>query len=267
MHVGLIGTGEMGSGVGACLVKHGATVITSLEGRSEASAARIRRAGIDVAATPADVPRVASIVLSIVPPDQAVKVAREFVAMLIPNGLAPVYVDCNAIAPDTAAQIGRILSDAGVRYVDAGIIGNPPRDGYDGPRMYAAGPDVAELERLNAHGLHVRDLKGPLGIASALKMSYGGLTKGITGIGAAMFACAHIGGVSDALQAEFADSQPMLHAWFTKQLPTMYPKAYRWVPEMREIATFTAPQPGAPDIYEGLAQLYASIAEGVKAKG
>ncbi|MGO8996472.1 MAG: 6-phosphogluconate dehydrogenase, partial [Polyangiaceae bacterium] len=70
-----------------------------------------------------------------------------------------------------------MIAAAGIAFVDAGIIGGPPRDDY-GPTFYASGPDVAAFEALNAYGLNVRVLEGPIGRASALKMCYGGLTKG-----------------------------------------------------------------------------------------
>ena len=266
MHVGLIGTGEMGGGVGAWLVKNGATVVTSLAGRSAVSSERIRAAGIGVAETPADVSRSASIVLSIVPPDQAVRVARAFVAMLVPNEVPPAYADCNAISPDTSAEIGKMMDDAGVHYVDGGIIGGPPREGY-GPKIYASGPHVAELEKLIPYGLNIIKLEGPIGIASALKMSYAGMTKGIAALGAAMFACSEIGGVGNALRAEFAASQPELNAFLKRQLPTIDAKAYRWVAEMREIGKFGAAEPGVTGVYDAIAEFYVAIAESAQVKG
>jgi putative dehydrogenase len=133
--------------------------------------------------------------------------------------------------------------------------------------VYACGADVAEFEQLIAYGLGVRVLDGPIGTASALKMCYGGLTKGITGIGSAMFACAEYGGVSEALEKEFSTSQPALHAWLTRQIPTMYPKAYRWDGEMREIAKFGHPEPGVTEMYTGLAERYAAIGVAQAAKG
>jgi 3-hydroxyisobutyrate dehydrogenase-like beta-hydroxyacid dehydrogenase len=267
LRVGLIGAGEMGSGVGGWLVAHGADVRTTLAGRSPASAERVRRAGIGTVDDLAAIARDCTVVLSIVPPDRAVSVAESFAAAYVSRSEPPVYVDCNAVAPETAEKIGGIIAAAGLRFVDAGIIGGPPRDGYDGPNIYASGAHVAAFEILNAHGLHVRPLAGPVGVASALKMCYGGLTKGITGIGSAMFACAESGGVSEALAAEFAASQPALNAWLTRQIPAMYPKAYRWDGEMREIATFGRNEPGVATMYEGLADRYAAIAAARTAKG
>jgi putative dehydrogenase len=260
LRIGLIGTGEMGSGIGGLLVAHGLEVRTSLHGRSAASGERVRRAGVTVVDGLAAIARSCPIVLSIVPPDRAIAVAEEFAAAYRGGSEGTLYVDCNAIAPVTARTIGNAIAGAGARFLDAGIIGSAPREGYAGPKVYASGPDALEFARLTAYGLQVRPLEGPIGVASALKMCYGGLTKGITGIGAAMRACADHNGIAEALATEFSDSQPALNAWLTRQIPTLYPKAYRWVAEMREIATFAQAEPGAATMYEGLAELYAAVA-------
>ena len=265
--IGIIGTGEMGSGVGGLLVRNGAPVVTSLQGRSAASAARIAQAGVGVADGLADVARTCRIVLSIVPPDRAVSVAEDFAVAATGAAVKPLFVDCNAIAPTTAATIDAILGAAGVRFVDAGILGTAPKLGYDGPKIFASGPDVAEFEALAAFGLQVRPLEGGIGIASSLKMCYAGISKGVTAVGAAMFAASEHAGVHDALMAELQVSQPALYTWLTRQIPTMYPKAYRWVGEMREIAAFGSAEPAVSAIYESIAQFYAAIAASTTAKG
>lgn len=265
--IGLIGAGEMGSAVGGRLAARGADVRTTLAGRSAASAERVRRAGIGTVDDLAAVARSCPLVLSIVPPDRALAVAEGFVAAYAAGDRPSVYVDCNAVAPETVIRVGEVIAAAGIAFVDAGIIGGPPREGYDGPTFYASGPHVAAFEALSAYGLNVRELAGPIGRASALKMCYGGLTKGITGIGSAMFACAEDAGLSEALAAEFSASQPAIHAWLTRQIPTMYPKAYRWDGEMREIAAFGKAEPGVAKIYEGLADRYAAIGVAQTARG
>jgi 3-hydroxyisobutyrate dehydrogenase-like beta-hydroxyacid dehydrogenase len=261
MRIGIIGTGEMGSGVGGWLAAHGAEVYTSLEGRSAASAERVRRAGIAAVENLNALARTCTIVLSIVPPDQALSVAEAFATACDKEVATAVFVDCNAIAPETSRAVGEIIASVRLGYVDAGIIGGPPHEGYDGPRLYACGADVAAFAALNDHGLRVVPVEGAIGTASALKMCYGGMTKGIIGIGAAMFACAERAGVAGVLAEEFAASQKALNAYLTGQIPGMYPKAYRWAPEMREIATFGAEEPGVAEIYEGLAERYRAIAD------
>jgi L-threonate 2-dehydrogenase len=264
--IGVIGTGEMGSGIGGMLAANGGNVATTLAGRSGASAARVNATAMTVVPDLATLVRESDIVLSIVPPDRALGVAEDVVAALGGATPAPVFVDCNAIAPVTVARLAGVLAVAGVPFVDAGIVGGAPKPGYDGPHLYASGADLAPFEALSAFGLHVKPLAGPAGQASALKMCYAGISKGLAGIGDAMFKAAERAGIGEAFMAEFIESQPELYPWLKRQIAAIDRKAYRWVGEMREIATFTADAPGVPVIYEGFAQEYEAIAEAMKAK-
>src|SRR5262249_47765149 len=142
----------------------------------------------------------------------------------------------------------------------AGIVGGPPRAGYDGPVFYASGDAAQRFAVLDRYGLKVRVLDGPVGAASAVKMSYAGITKGFTALGAVMMLAAAREGTADTLHRELAESQPALFAWLTRQMPTMYSKAYRWIAEMEEIAAFVADDPAAHQMFEGYARLYERLA-------
>jgi putative dehydrogenase len=113
---------------------------------------------------------------------------------------------------------------------------------------------------VRAHGLDIRIVGGGMGAASALKMSYAGITKGLTALGAAMMLGATRAGVAEALHAELAASQPALLPWFTRQIPGMYQKAYRWVAAMDEIADFLGDDPAAAKMFSGAARLYERLA-------
>ena len=107
----------------------------------------------------------------------------------------------------------------------------------------------------------MRVLDGALSAASALKMSYAGITKGTQAIGAAMMLAATRAGSADALFAELSASQKELFPWLRRQLSMMPPKAYRWVAEMQEIAGFVGDDPTARELYEGAARFYERFAE------
>ncbi len=70
-------------------------------------------------------------------------------------------------------------------------------------------------------------------------MSYAGLTKGITALGVGDRAGRRARRPAEALIQELRESQPALLPYLAR-LPTMFPKAYRWVAEMEEIADFLA---------------------------
>jgi putative dehydrogenase len=262
--IGVIAMGEMGSGVARRLHERGATVITQLTGRSAASAARAERAGALPVATDEEFAAQAEFILSIVPPGDAVALAQRLAPALKRAGRKTVYVDCNAVSPQTAERIGEALRDTGCIYVDAGIIGPPP-----GPNsrtiFYASGPGAKEFERLSERGLSVRVMDGPNGAASAMKLSYAGITKGCTAIGSAMMLGSTRGGTAGALLQELSESQPMLLNWMRGFVSRMPPKAYRWVAEMEEIAQFQADDPAARDMYLGIARFYEQIAAAVEA--
>jgi 3-hydroxyisobutyrate dehydrogenase-like beta-hydroxyacid dehydrogenase len=258
--IAILAQGAMGAGIAARLSAHGVRVLTCVEGRSPASAARAAAAGMQ--AVPEAALAEADAFLSILPPDQASATAERLAPLFAAARVPPLYVDCNAISPETMQRIATLLGTHGLRVVDAGIIGGPPREGYAGPVIYASGPEAPGLVTLLAdRGLDLRVVEGPIGAASALKMSYAGITKGLVAIGSAMMLAATRAGAADALRAELAASQPALSAWFARMVPSMYGKAYRWAGEMNEIADFTDEDESASAMYRGAATLYARLAD------
>ena len=260
--VAIIAPGNMGSGVGQRLTEHKVKVLTSLAGRSEASAQRARAAGL-VAVDDAQLTE-ADFLLSIVPPGDALGLAKRLSAVLTAANRKPVYVECNAVSPRTMLEIADVVGATGCPFVGAGIIGPPPKPGTTDTRFYAAGPSAGLFAKLNDFGLIVRVLPGPLTAASALKMSYAGITKGFTALGAAMMLAATRGGSAEALKAELAESRPDLLGYLTRQVPAMYAKAYRWVAELEEISDFVGDDYAEHAMLTAAARLYERIAADVE---
>ncbi|HTC05796.1 MAG TPA: DUF1932 domain-containing protein [Xanthobacteraceae bacterium] len=257
--VAVIAPGMMGAAVGKRLVDNGLKVLTSLNGRSQETAARAKAAGL-IAASDEEIAGT-DFILSILPPGDAVALAERFQPALKASNAKPVYVDCNAINPKTVDRVAAVIAPTDCPFVDSGIIGSPPKPGDAGPRFYASGPAAPRFATLRQYGLDVRVLDGAMSAASALKMSYAGITKGTQAIGAAMMLAATRAGSADALFAELSSSQKEMFAWFKRGLALMPPKAYRWVAEMHEIAGFVGEDPTAHELYEGAAHFYERIAE------
>jgi 3-hydroxyisobutyrate dehydrogenase-like beta-hydroxyacid dehydrogenase len=256
--VAVIAPGMMGAAVGKRLVENGLKVLTSLKGRSAETVARAKSAGMQAASD--EEIAASEFILSILPPGDAVALAQRFAPALTASNSKPVYVDCNAVSPATGEQIDAVLAPTGAPFVDAGIIGGPPKTGDAGPRFYASGPHAPMFAALKQYGLDVRVLAGSLTTASALKMSYAGMTKGTQAINGAMLLAATRAGTAEALFAELSTSQPQLMAWVKSYLAVMPPKAYRWVAEMHEIAEFVGEDPSARELYVGAAHFYEQIA-------
>jgi 3-hydroxyisobutyrate dehydrogenase-like beta-hydroxyacid dehydrogenase len=263
--IAVIAPGEMGAAIGQRLRERGARVITSLAGRSAASGKRAERAGL-VAASSDDEIVTADIILSVVPPKDAAGLAQRLKPAIARAAKKPIYVDCNAVAPQTAVEIGTILDGTGAHYVDGGIIGAPPTPTTPGARLYVSGERARDVTRLSNYGLDTRFLDGPIGAASALKMSYAGITKGFTAVSAFMMLGATRAGCAAELHKELAESQAPLLAWLGRQMPKMPPKAYRWVAEMEEIGVFLDGIPDGRAAYDGFARLYEFVAEAQAAR-
>ncbi len=259
--IAIIAAGAMGAGVAQCLTAAGVTVLTSLAGRSPASAKRAAAAGMrdadDRALAEAD------FVLSILPPRDAVALAERLAPTLTAARRKTIYVDCNAVSPQTAQAVANVIAPTGCGFIDAGIIGPPPKPGSTATKLYVSGPRARDLAVLNDFGLIVRPLDGPLTAASALKMSYAGITKGLTALGATMMLAATRGGSAEALRAELADSQKGLLSYFERAVPGMYGKAYRWVAELDEIAAFVGDDRPESAMLSAAARLYENIAADV----
>jgi putative dehydrogenase len=248
----------MGTGLARRLTQHGITVLTDLNGRSGASRERALSAGM----TPVQRTDLldADMLLSVLPPAQALSFAAEIAALSARATRKPIFVDCNAISPATVAAIADTLAPSETPFVDVGIIGLPPAGDGPGPRLYASGGSADKIKTLARYGLDVRVLDGPVGMASALKMAYAGITKGLIFVASAMLLAAARGGVSQALAQELAASEPQLFTSLGRRIPDMLPKAYRWVAEMDEISRFVEPDPAASALYHAAASFYQRMA-------
>src|SRR5437762_2723062 len=128
--VAVIAQGTMGSGVGKRLHESGAEVRTLLTGRSAGSAERARDAGMTPMAGERELLDGADFFLSILPPGEAENLARHLAPTLSALAKKPIYVDCNAISPQTALRVAAIVEPTGAKFIDGGIIGGAPRARY-----------------------------------------------------------------------------------------------------------------------------------------
>ena len=258
--IAIIAAGAMGSAVARRLTLNGVTVLTSLDGRGTKSRERAQAAGMQDVDDQRLV-KEASMILSIVPPADAPALAGRFSANLGAAAHRPLFVDCNAVSVSTVTEIERALNKAGARFADGGIIGSPPKDDGRGPAIYVCGEAAGEVAGLAAYGLDIRVIDGPSGAASALKLSYAGITMALTAVATTMFLAAERAGAGEALKAELAASQPQLLERFARSVPDMYSKAYRWVEEMHAISEFIGDGFAESAIYDGAAGLYQRLAD------
>jgi hypothetical protein len=91
-------------------------------------------------------------------------------------------------------------------------------------------------------------------------MCYASFTKGALALGIELLIAARKLGVEHALEAEFKDSQADIYDWIVSRSVSMPPKAYRWVPEMLEIAKTFEDVGMTPRILQGAADMFELVA-------
>jgi 3-hydroxyisobutyrate dehydrogenase-like beta-hydroxyacid dehydrogenase len=223
----------MGAAVAAALRRGGAVVSWCPAGRSRTSTARAAEAGLRPVADLAELLAVNDVVLSICPPAAAEDVA----ASVAEHHFCGLYVDANAISTVRFARIDKMMGLAGTRVVDGAIVGPPPGDGRSA-RFYLAGApaDVHKVAVL-FRGSEVEPvvLQGGPGSASALKMAFASYQKATRTLSAVAHALADRRGVTDHLLAEAVrmGGSPLAEPEY---LPSVAARAWRWAPEMLEVA-------------------------------
>jgi|CXWL01.1.fsa_nt_gi 3-hydroxyisobutyrate dehydrogenase-like beta-hydroxyacid dehydrogenase len=258
--IGIMSPGDMGQAVAQRLKELGFEVSTALEGRSERTRTLAREAGIGDSGSLAALLASTDLVLSIVDPGSAMALAKEAAAIMPALATRPLFADCNALAPQTKREMHALLTEAGGRFLDAGIIGPPPR-GTGKIHFYVAGPGAGELGVLEHETISVRIVSERIGDAAAVKMCYGGITKGTVALLTELLVAARRLGVEDVLDKELRESQSVIRDWILRWLPTVPPKAYRWVPETREIAATFEAVGLTPLMLQGAAAMYVDIAQ------
>jgi len=254
--IGVLHPGEMGSGVGASARAAGARVLWASEGRGDATRKRAEADGLEDVGTLARLTREAQVILSVCPPASAVDVATRVAA----HRFTGIYVDGNAISPATTRKVGEVLTAAGARFVDGGIIGPPPRK-PGVTRLYLSGPGAADVATmLNGGFLQAIALEGPIGAASAIKMAYAGWNKTQQALLMAVRAYAMREGVDEALLREWAISQTDLPRRSEKAVEGTARKAWRFVGEMEELAAAFAAAGVPGEFHEAGAEIYRRLA-------
>jgi len=267
LSIGILGTGDMGSSVGATLRHAGIQVVTALDGRSDASRDLARGAGLeDLGSLEALMGR-CDLFLSILPPAAAFEFASQAAALIHAGNREIVYADCNAVAPDTSRRIEGLFTNGPARFVDVGIVGPSPELQTASPtRFYVSGPDRQMLLDLEVPEIGMIDMGDSIGRASAIKMCYAAMNKGTDALYANLLLAAGCLGVEQELMREFEGSQPEAARRMVRRVPCLAATAERFTGEMVEIAATFDAVGVSGDFYRGAEWLYALLAQSALAK-
>lgn len=255
--IGLAHPGEMGAGVGACLIAAGHRVIWASEGRSEDTARRADSAGLADVGSVSEMVAQSDTMFSICPPHAAVRMASEVAEL----GFSGTYVDANAIAPSAALAISDIVAEAGARFVDGGIVGLPPEQPGT-TRLFLSGTKAEEIARLFQDSkLETVVIDDQAGSASALKAAFATWTKVSSALLLSVESYADSAGVLPILLDEWDRRFPDLRDRLELTRAATGPKAWRFVGEMEQLATAMQDQGEPPGFHQAAAEIYQRLAK------
>ncbi|MBM4255833.1 MAG: NAD(P)-dependent oxidoreductase [Deltaproteobacteria bacterium] len=236
MHpVAILYPGDMGHNVGRVLLEDGCTVVTTLVGRSERTRRLTTDAAITMLPSMEAVVAEAAIVLSIIPPTAAKSVAADFVTAVRETGHRPLFVDANAISPMTAQEVGDMIASSGAPYLDACIIG-PASNVRGRCTFYISGSEAATFETQLGKSLRTHILGDRIGQASAFKMTFSGLNKGLAALLYELTAAGAEFGFLDELLHRYKALLPGVMEALEWLVPSYPMHAARRADEMAELA-------------------------------
>ena len=233
--IGLLGVGEMGAGLASAFVNAGHTVVSDLTGRSESSCVLALKANIEGEVSLEAVVTRADILFSVLPTQFAHDEAARVSKLLKGIKTSLLFVEANAIAPSLAANISKLFTDNNTNFIDAGIVGAPP-NGSKRPRLYVSGGNVEPLKLLDGFGIDLVDLGKKIGTASAFKMTYAAMTKGVNALLTNVMLAAEEYGFLELFLQEVDQSQANLAQRAKANISRLPCDAARWEDEMKQIA-------------------------------
>jgi 3-hydroxyisobutyrate dehydrogenase-like beta-hydroxyacid dehydrogenase len=231
--IGILSIGEMGYHWAKLLKEHGVEVLTSSRGRSEVTQKRAENAGVKSVPLRRLVSD-ADLVVSIVVPSAARKIAAQVGKALATAGRKDcLYLDANAISPMTAASVAEALAPGQAAFVDGCIIGSATK--LARASVYVSGPRAEELRALADCGLRIEVLGAKIGQASAFKIVYAGLTKGLQGLVTELLLGARKFDLLQEIMRRYEESFPGLVGKVGGSIAALPIHAGRRAEEMREL--------------------------------
>jgi 3-hydroxyisobutyrate dehydrogenase-like beta-hydroxyacid dehydrogenase len=227
--------GEMGFHWAKLLKSHGVEVLTYDKDRGEVSRKRGENAGAKSVASMAELVQTAELIVSIVVPSAATRVAAKVAEAAAQTGRKDLlFLDANAISPMTADEIAKTLGPAKVNFVDGCIIGSAAKMGK-GTIVYVSGPDAVRMQALESLNIPIKILGPNTNQASAFKVVYAGLTKGLQGLFCELFMGARRFGLLDEVRAQYEESFPGLLDKVSSSIVGLRIHAGRRAEEMDEL--------------------------------
>ena len=254
---GILHPGQMGISVANSAKNSGWEVFWASAARSEQTRQRAAEYNLKDVETLDRLCQTCNVLVSVCPPHAATEIANQVLA----TGFQGIYVDANAIAPQRVIPMGQRMANAGIDFIDGGIIGGPA---WEAERtwLYLSGPNAqAAADCFTAGPLETSVIGDEIGKASALKMCFAAYTKGTTALLCGILAAAESLGVRHELETQWSRGGSDFTEQTQNRVQRVTGKAWRFEGEMKEIAA-TLASAGIPgNFHTAAAEIYRRLAD------
>ena len=256
MNIGFLHPGAMGISLAVSAQATGHKTFWVSEGRSVETRKRANEHNLSEAQSLGELCEVCDIIISVCPPSAAFAVAGQ----ILESSFKGIYADVNAISPEKAKSIHKLMRAKDLEFVDGGVIGGPAWEA-ESTWLYLAGNKAAEVANCFQGGLLETEIMGPeIGRASAIKMSFAAYTKGSTALLCAIMAAADEMGVREALEKQWSRGGSDFAERTQNRLRRVTAKAWRFSGEMEEIAATLQASGLPPDFHLAASTIYSRLA-------
>ena len=233
--IGILSIGEMGFNWARLLSSQGVEVLTYDKERSEVTRKRAVNAGVKSVPSFPELALESDLIVSLVVPSAAKQVASDIsMALSGTDKKGLFFLDANAISPMVAREIEKEFSSHTVDFIDGCIIGSSKKLEQD-TVIYVSGSESEQIMQLEQFGFSVRTLGVDIGQASAFKILYAGLTKGLQGLLTELLIGAKSAGLLDQLIECYNERFPGLIKKIGGSIAALPVHAGRRAEEMEEL--------------------------------
>ena len=176
----------------------------------------------------------ADIIFSLVTADQAL-LAAEQASMHLKQG--SLYLDCNSCAPESKRTASKLVTAAGGRYVDVGVMAPVNIDPQKVPLLVSGNAALSATEFLVGMGMRAEVFSKDIGGASTVKMLRSVMVKGMEALALECILSARVAGVDEAVLSSFEASDPEM-GWrsrINRMMGRSMQHGARRAAEMREV--------------------------------
>jgi 3-hydroxyisobutyrate dehydrogenase-like beta-hydroxyacid dehydrogenase len=232
--IGILYCGELGSAFGKLLHKSGLRVVTTCQGRSQATVDRARSSEIEILPTLNDLAAQSHVVFSFVLPSAAVEVAQQYALCHSIRPINSIFVEGNSVGLETLEQIERVMGEHEIPLVDAAVNGMANRL-EDLGVLHVSGPRAGTVEAMCRGLVRVNDLGTRVGSASRMKLLMSGIAKGLPALFLEVAALAERADLLESFLKSCQLFYPAIMTVVERTLPTFPRHASRRVGEMWDI--------------------------------